>query len=128
MTKTYTRKSPADKASEVERLKAEFAEWEDEQDEETLAMFIALHDGYSERNALLIASQLPNATDVRGYKTWLAAGRQVRKGEHGARILAPKGKADDTTADDGSTKPGRQFFGLTSVFDVSQTDPVEAKS
>lgn len=127
MAKTTTRKSPAEKQAEVDALKAHFGEWEEDQEEETLAAYIALHDGYSERNALLIASQNPDATDVRGYQAWLAQGRRVRKGETGIRILAPKGKRDEEkdvkTGD--VTQTARQFFGLASVFDVTQTDPTE---
>jgi len=119
-----TRKSPEDKAREVANLKSEFEDWEGDQDEGSLAAIIALHDGYSDRNALLIGMQLPDATDVRGYVEWLKNGRQVRKGEHGARILAPAGSKDDEKDNSGKvTKKGRQFFRLTSVFDVSQTDP-----
>jgi antirestriction protein ArdC len=126
MAKTITRKSPEEKAAEVQALREWFDEWEGEQDPETLAMYIALHDGYSEGNALLIASQLPDATDVRGYRTWLAAGRQVRKGETGARIWQPKGASDEEKNESGEvTKPGRKFFTLVSVFDVTQTDPKE---
>jgi hypothetical protein len=127
MTKTYTKKSVEDKRAEVEALTAHFEEWEGEQDEQGLAAIIALHDGYSERNTMLIAMQNPDATDVRGFKAWLEQGRCVRKGEHGIRILAPKGKDADKVSENGETKPGRQFFGLSSVFDVTQTDPVEAK-
>src|SRR4029077_4953859 len=48
----------------------------------------AFHD-YSFGNVCLIVSQRPDATQVAGYKTWQKLGRQVRKGEHGIRILAP---------------------------------------
>ncbi len=72
--------------------------------------------------------QLPDATDVRGFRAWLDQGRVVRKGEHGARILAPAGKKDDAKDESGKvTEKGRQFFKLTSVFDVSQTEPLPEK-
>src|SRR5712671_2384655 len=44
---------------------------------------------YSLNNTLLIATQRPDATRVAGYKAWQTLGRQVRKGEHGIKILAP---------------------------------------
>jgi hypothetical protein len=113
-----------------------------------LAAFQAEHDGtddddvlfakvmiwaqrYSENNAALIVMQAPDATEVRGYRDWQAHGRQVKKDEHGIRILAPAGQApgteatpatDDAPATEG--KPGRRFFRLISVFDVAQTDPI----
>ena len=60
--------------------------------------FIAKCPKYTRRNRLLIASQDPDATIVRGYKDWEKDGFQVRrlnkdpkKGnvEHGIGILAP---------------------------------------
>ncbi|MDQ1250861.1 MAG: hypothetical protein QG597_5241 [Actinomycetota bacterium] len=44
---------------------------------------------YSLGNLLLIGAQRPQATVVCGYRTWRKAGRQVRHGERGIRILAP---------------------------------------
>src|SRR4051794_41433556 len=44
---------------------------------------------YSPNNVLLIGVQRPDATRVAGYQTWREVGRQVRKGEAGAAILAP---------------------------------------
>src|SRR4051794_41647183 len=44
---------------------------------------------YSLRNQLLIAMQTPDATRVAGFKTWLALGYCVRRGETGLRIFAP---------------------------------------
>ncbi|MBO2447054.1 toprim domain-containing protein [Actinomadura barringtoniae] len=63
----------------------------------------ARHGRYGFTNTLLIAAQWRAASDVRSYEAWRSAGRQVRKGETGIRILAPGG-------------------GLRSVFDVAQTD------
>jgi hypothetical protein len=40
-------------------------------------------------NCILIATQRPDATQVAGFKAWQQLGRQVRKGEHGIRIMAP---------------------------------------
>src|SRR5258706_13283706 len=61
-------------------------------DSETFAAWLraraTFHD-YSFGNVCLIVSQRPDATQVAGYKAWQKLGRQVRKGEHGIRILAP---------------------------------------
>ncbi|GLZ04861.1 hypothetical protein Acsp03_23270 [Actinomadura sp. NBRC 104412] len=60
---------------------------------------------YGFTDTLLISAQWRAATDVRSYGSWLAAGRQVRRGEKGIAILpeAPGG-------------------GPRTVFDISQTD------
>ena len=67
-------------------------------------------------NNCLVASQCPNATIVGGFRQWLAAGRCVRKGQHGLTIWVPLKSKDET-----ETK-----FIAGAVFDVSQTDIVEA--
>jgi antirestriction protein ArdC len=78
---------------------------------------------YSMGNTMLIALQRPDATVVAGFKHWQSLGRQVRKGEHGIRILAPmvvkQRDADGETDDDCET---RVLFRTVSVFDVAQTD------
>ncbi|MFC9976961.1 toprim domain-containing protein [Spirillospora sp. NPDC127200] len=55
-------------------------------------------------NTLLIAAQWRAATDVRSYEEWRAAGRQVRRGETGIRLLP---------------RPGPE--GPRAVFDLAQT-------
>jgi len=43
-------------------------------------------------NLLLIGAQAPQATRVAGFGTWQSLGRQVRKGERGIAILAPRSR------------------------------------
>ena len=81
---------------------------------------------YSLNNVLMILSQYPHASDVRSFGAWLKAGRPVRQGERGIRILAPlryraKGDADEQDTD---SQPGYEIrgFTVTTVFDVSQTE------
>jgi hypothetical protein len=125
---TRTRRSITDKNAEVLALRNRLDSFMDEMDPED-GTFTLMADKYSERNAALIAMQMPGAVEVRGFKAWQEVGRQVRKGEHGMRILAPAGSAagtpgtvelDGTPGED--AKPGRKFFRLVSVFDISQTD------
>ena len=52
-------------------------------------------------NVLLIASRIPQATQVRGYEAWRSAGRQVIRGEKGIEIFSTNG--------------------VTNVWDLSQT-------
>jgi len=68
-------------------------------------------------NACLVALQLPSATILGGYRQWQAAGRQVRKGEHGLMVWAPRMKKDADTGDE-----ERAGFIPISLFDVSQTE------
>ena len=93
---------------------------------------------YSLCNTLLIAQQMPSATQVAGYKVWQSLGRQVRKGEHGIRIMAPMTvkRSKDRAAGQAWAKDGYRpraaaadnetetltLFRAVSVFDVSQTD------
>ena len=51
--------------------------------------FCAKLPRYSVNNQLLIMMQKPDATVCQSYTGWKDAGRQVKKGEHGIRILAP---------------------------------------
>ena len=102
---------------------------------------------YSLNNLMLIAMQAPDATQVAGFNTWKALGRQVRKGEKGIAILAPcayraKNSNDPSTANTDATKTNapepapntttpdstgkapRQVRGFRCayVFDLAQTD------
>lgn len=51
--------------------------------------FQAQFYNYSFGNAMLIFSQNPNATYVKGFKAWNNLGRYVKKGSKGLAILAP---------------------------------------
>src|SRR5215213_3220555 len=90
-----------------------------------LAVMARFHR-YSFRNQLLIGLQMPDATYVRGFKSWLDAGRCVRKGETSIRIFAPRPWQRETAADEAGTLQVEQgvSFAAVPVFDVSQTDPV----
>ncbi len=88
---------------------------------------------YSFSNQMLIAMQTKSqATRVAGFKTWQGMNRQVRKGEKGIAILAPKTIRKDATDSAGKPivgpdgKPAKKSvvigFTAVSVFDVSQTD------
>jgi len=76
---------------------------------------------YSFGNILLIASQRPGATLVRGFRQWQDMGRQVRKGEKGISILRPNvGWVTDEAT--GEKKRIVRGFGVATVFDITQTD------
>src|SRR5205823_1691729 len=96
-------------------------------DSETFAAWLraraAFHD-YSFANVCLIVSQRPDATRVAGYRTWQKLGRQVRKGEHGIRILAPCRIKTDPSKETGEPQNAYRLVGFraVAVFDVAQTD------
>jgi len=58
-------------------------------------------------------------TVVGGFRQWLAAGRCVKKGEHGTYIQYP---CTPAKSDDG--EEGKTFFRFAPVFDISQTQEV----
>lgn len=95
-------------------------------DRATLAARVQVHTiegrSLSMCNQCMLALQCPDATLVGGFRQWLAAGRSVRKGEHGASIWIPLGAKDD----DGHVKMGEDDhrFMLVTVFDISQTEEV----
>ena len=122
-----------ERRAKVAALRDRLAEWQEEAGDELIAAALATFDGYSDRNAMLIAMQAPKATDVSGFKAWLERGRCVRKGEHGIMILAPAGTvaapggqapevAEGTEGGGDGTAKVRQLFKITHVFDVAQTD------
>ena len=153
------KKSEARKAAMAARWKqlmelADAMELAMAQDEDVAAAVAAMAErtGYSERNAALIVGQRPTAQQVQSFKKWQEEGRQVRKGEKAAYILAPTKKRredqeggeqaekakpeqadkperpaaeDAPQGEDGEAKQSRRFV-LVPVFDVAQTDPVEA--
>lgn len=85
---------------------------------------------YSFGNIGLILSQFPAATYVAGYTTWKQQGRQVRGGEKGIAILVPMRTKPITELDPQTNEeqalPGRVYFGVGYVFDVSQTHGKDA--
>ncbi|HEY8745023.1 MAG TPA: ArdC family protein [Chloroflexota bacterium] len=72
---------------------------------------------YSLCNQALIQAACPTATYVAGYRTWQKLGYQVRKGERGIRILAPRPYT--RTSDDGEEEQ-RLSFAAVAVFDAGQ--------
>lgn len=95
---------------------------------------------YSFNNVLMIASQKPEATMVRGFKQWQTLGRHVNKGEKSIDILVPSfkkvevQKIDEKTGEvlrdkngdpESEVKQSITGFMMGKVFDVSQTDGKE---
>jgi hypothetical protein len=80
---------------------------------------------YSFHNQLLIGCQRPDATYVRGFKSWIDIGRVVRKGEKGIAIFAPRPwRRPAADVDDPEAVEQGVSFAVGHVFDVAQTDPI----
>ncbi|MER7688755.1 ArdC-like ssDNA-binding domain-containing protein [Streptomyces sp. NPDC097610] len=85
---------------------------------------------YSFRNSALIFAQCPHATAVYGYDAWKKRGRQVRKDEHGIRILAPntitlRDENGEPKKDEHGKEKSITVFRPISVFDISQTEQAD---
>lgn len=125
------RKSPEARKAEMEALHQQLAEGvEALRNSETWRAYLRFcrtFHRYSFGNLLLIFMQCPEATMVAGYRAWQAKGRQVRKGERGLRIIGTGTvPVDQTDEETGEVVEGRRrVFFPVSVFDVSQTDPIE---
>jgi antirestriction protein ArdC len=81
---------------------------------------------YSLNNLLLILSQMPEASQVAGFRKWQSLGRQVRKGEKAIRIFGYSTKKitqEDENGDEVEKRVAR--FPILSVFDIGQTDLME---
>lgn len=87
---------------------------------------------YSVNNCILIAMQCPMASMVAGYKLWKNEfGRQVKKGEHAIRILAPMTRKvtrtvkNELTGEEEEQEVRFTTYRSVPVFDISQTEGPE---
>ena len=107
-------------ANQIEAL-ATSGEWQ-----KFLDYAASFHD-FSINNVLLITAQCPHASQVAGFRQWQAKGRQVRKGEKSIKIFGYSSKKitekNEKTGEDEEKKI--TIFPILSVFDISQTDPIE---
>ena len=129
-TKIKTRKTAEERRADADRLHESIAVQLDElTSSEGWSRFLAIATGfhrYSLSNVLLILSQRPNATRVAGFRQWQARGRQVRKGERAIKIFGYSTKRiEPDEISDGDQEQQRTFYPILSVFDISQTDPIE---
>ena len=80
-------------------------------------------------NTILLAYQADNITIVGGFQQWIKAGRCVSKGQRALGIWIPKTPKDDPNRPEGmiSEKDLHMSFFFGSVFDISQTQPIESE-
>lgn len=78
-------------------------------------------------NQCMLISQRPGVTVVGGFRQWLNSDRCVRKGEKGICLWIPvKGGSKDAEPAEGEAVSEMHFV-LGTVFDVTQTDEVQAE-
>lgn len=130
-TKARTRKTAEQRQAEAKALHDKLAtqvealaasgEWQRFLD------YAASFHSYSLNNLLLIIAQCPHASQVAGFRAWQEKGRQVRKGEKAIKIFGYSTKKitekNEQTGEEEEKKITR--FPILSVFDISQTDPIE---
>ncbi len=73
----------------------------------------AIYAGFEEKGI----SDIQPRVNVFTYHAWRAKGRQVRKGEHGVKVVTW------ITSNDKETGKESKFPKKTTVFHISQTDP-----
>lgn len=105
---------------QVQRL-AESGQWR------AFLTFARSFHNYSLNNLLLILAQNPDATMVAGFRQWQAKGRQVRKGAKSIKIFGYREKRTDSeeSADTHADERIVRYFPTLSVFDITQTDPID---
>lgn len=96
--------------------------------------FFSKFKGHSMYNTLLIYLQNKNATRVAGFRQWEEKfHRHVKKGAKGMYILAPrffgKGKTSEANKelDNAVEKGNPQGFFPVTVFDISDTEPIDER-
>jgi hypothetical protein len=118
-----------DRRNEVAALYAALDEWQKDKDPKFIAEVTAKFDGYSERNALLIAMQRPEATDVDSRYAWMERGRVPVGKDTAIRIVRPlKRWTEPDPADPKKTIEHVSHYVWRGLFDVATTievDPAE---
>lgn len=125
-----TRRTPEQRKADAEALQVRLVEQVDElRKSDTWARYLrfaAAFHAYSVNNVLLIMAQCPQAARVAGFRKWQELGRQVRKGEKSIKIFGYSTKKVTEENENGDeVEKTITRFPILSVFDISQTDPIE---
>ena len=118
----------------LERIDNSLAAINTDEDWLKFLSFQAQFYNYSFGNAMLIFSQNPNATFVKGFKAWNKLGRYVKRGSKGLAILAPcirkvemfkEPENKNLYHDEEAEKEVRKVvsgFRIAYVYDIADTD------
>ena len=84
---------------------------------DSLANYQAIMQGFAEKG--IAANDIIPRENVFTYNAWLALNRQVRKGEHGVKVVTwiPAKQKDSESS--------FMFRGRSTVFHISQTDLIQ---
>jgi antirestriction protein ArdC len=88
----------------------------------SVANYAAIYQGFTARG--IAEADITPRVNVLTFRAWQALGRVVKRGEHGVRIhtfVALPARVDKTT---GETIPGGRRPKWTTVFHISQTEPL----
>ena len=90
------------------------------QGRQALTNYAAIFEGFTARG--IPADQIEPRVNVLTYHAWRALGRQVKRGEHGVKVVTWIPVQESETAADGTTKEsvGKRPWTAT-VFHISQT-------
>lgn len=87
-----------------------------------LTNYPAIYRGFMDKG--IPEADIQPRVNVFTYNAWKALGRQVRKGEHGVKVGTYVSKPGATDPSTGETSQGFKFPRVTTVFHISQTDPI----
>lgn len=123
-------KTPEQRKAEAAELHAKIAagveSLTDSQQWEKYLSYCRSFHKYSVSNLLLIMAQMPEASQVAGFRSWQTRGRSVTKGQKGIRILGYAKKRIEEENDKGETEERYvEYFPPLSVFDISQTEIID---
>lgn len=93
---------------------------------QTMANYAAIIHGFMAKG--IPADEILPRENVFTYHAWRALGRQVRRGEHGVKVLTfvtCKGKEAPETGEQRKQQGGYRRPWTATVFHVSQTDPIK---
>lgn len=97
---------------------------------QSLANWPAILEGFSAKG--IPESEIHPRENVFTFPAWKALGRIVCKGEHGVKVMTyvefGPAKPDPTTGEVDSRKRGGRRPKMTTVFHVSQTEPLNGGS
>ena len=89
---------------------------------QSLGNYAAIFEGFTAKGIPL--DDIRPRENVLTFDAWKACGRVVRKGEHGVRIVTViEIRSKDAPAE---AKPARTRTRRTTVFHISQTEPLDA--
>lgn len=89
---------------------------------QSMSNYAAIYSGFAEKGI----TDIKPRENVFTFNAWKALGRSVRKGEHGVKVCTwvPMSKKDA----DGVAQPIGRKPRMTTVFHISQTDPIDSES